>query len=197
VFATPRRLNKNKNGFIGLKPLLNQSSWSLTSSSSRASSCLVIFDTRGKDRRIWEPYVLNAYGSHMHGSWNKCVNHVCCTFVFGGDTKAKTKVQQRSLTPLFYHLRICEPYAFNAYGFHMRQSLPPVWSWRVYLYDFTAGATECVDVATAGGSTTFTNPSFSRIVSLRERDAIAVGLFLLSECAALGETGQLIYYCEY
>jgi hypothetical protein len=71
----------------------------------------------------------NAYGNHMHmqGSWNKCVNHVCCTFVFGGDTKAKTKVQQRSLTPLFYNLCICKPYAFNAYGFHMRQSLPPVY----------------------------------------------------------------------
>jgi hypothetical protein len=70
-------------------------------------------------------------------------------------------------------------------------------SWMVYLYDFTAGATECVDVATAGGSTTFTNLSFSRIVSPRERDAIVVGLFLLSECAALGGTGQLICYCEY
>jgi hypothetical protein len=83
-------------------------------------------DTGGKDRRIWEPYALNAHGSHMCGSWNKCVNHVCCTFVFGGETKAKTKMQQRSLTPLFYNLRICEPYAFNAYGFHMRWFLPPV-----------------------------------------------------------------------
>jgi hypothetical protein len=82
--------------------------------------------TRGKDRCIWEPYVLNAYGSHMCGSWNKCVNHVCCTFVFGGDTKAKTKMQQRSLTPLFYNLCMCKPYVFNAYGFHMCRSLPPV-----------------------------------------------------------------------
>jgi hypothetical protein len=56
--------------------------------------------------------------------------NVSITFVaplFSGDTKAKTKVQQSSLTPLFYDLRICEPYVFNAYGFHMRWSLPPVW----------------------------------------------------------------------
>jgi hypothetical protein len=64
-------------------------------------------------------------GTIRFASNRDSVNH-SCTFVFGGDTKVKTKVQQRSLIPLFYNLRICEPYALNAYGFHMRRLLLPV-----------------------------------------------------------------------
>jgi hypothetical protein len=79
-----------------------------------------------KNRCIWKLYALNAYGSHICGLWNKGVNHPCCTFVFGGDTEAKTEVQQRWLTPLFHNLCIYEPYAFNAYGFYICRSLPPV-----------------------------------------------------------------------
>jgi hypothetical protein len=75
----------------------------------------------------------------MHGSWNKCVNHICCTFVFRGDTKAKTKVQQRSLTPLLHDLHICKQYALNTYGFHMCRLLPPV-EGRVVTEIRTAGA---------------------------------------------------------
>jgi hypothetical protein len=68
----------------------------------------------------------DAYGSHMRRLWNKCVNHACCTFVFRGDTKAKIKVQQRSLTPLFYDLRICEPYVFNTWFSYVSVIAPGV-----------------------------------------------------------------------
>jgi hypothetical protein len=70
--------------------------------------------------------VLNAYGSHIARSRDKGIWHLCCTFVFWGDTKKEKKVQQRCQTPLSHDLAICEPSAFSAYGFHMPQFLPLV-----------------------------------------------------------------------
>jgi hypothetical protein len=48
--------------------------------------------------------------------------HLC----FLGQPQRKTKVQQRCQILLSHNLAICEPYVFNAYGFHMPQFLPLV-----------------------------------------------------------------------
>jgi hypothetical protein len=69
-------------------------------------------------------------------------------------------------------------------------------SWRVFLFDRTAGRTIRLRIRTNAGSTAFANPTFTVLRSPRGRPALLVTLFLPSEGAARTEGGELIYYRE-
>ncbi|KAJ7660121.1 hypothetical protein DFH06DRAFT_1401424 [Mycena polygramma] len=93
-----------------------------------------------------------------------------------------------------------DPVVFNKFTFQLMEGMfveGDFGSWRTFLYDFATGNADRVNFKTKGGSVAFANPSISRVVSPRGRNAIVVGLFLPSEGAAVGEAGQLIYYHEY
>jgi hypothetical protein len=67
-------------------------------------------------------------------------------------------------------------------------------TWRTFLYDFGTGGADQLDIQTHGGSTAFANPSITFLRLPGGRRGFVVGLFLPSEGAAPGESGQLIYY---
>jgi hypothetical protein len=70
-------------------------------------------------------------------------------------------------------------------------------SWRTFLYDYATGNADTTAIHTNGGSTAFANPSITALKAPDGKTAILVSLFLPSEGAAPGETGQLLYYREY
>ncbi|KAJ7219653.1 hypothetical protein C8J57DRAFT_1394178 [Mycena rebaudengoi] len=70
-------------------------------------------------------------------------------------------------------------------------------SFRTFLYDFSTGNADRVNVTTARGSTAFANPLISTIKTPDGESAVVVGMFLPSEGAAAGEAGQLIYYRKF
>ena len=66
-------------------------------------------------------------------------------------------------------------------------------TWRVYLYNRSAGTAERLEVVTHGGSTAFANPTATLLRDPAGRDALMVTLFVPMEGAAPGEAGSLLY----
>lgn len=70
-------------------------------------------------------------------------------------------------------------------------------SWRTFLYDYRTGKADAAHIRTDGGSTAFANPSITALRAPNGRKAVLISLYLPSEGAAPGESGQLIYYRTY
>ncbi|WP_353941464.1 hypothetical protein ABII15_07405 [Streptomyces sp. HUAS MG91] len=69
-------------------------------------------------------------------------------------------------------------------------------SWSAYAYDPASGRADRVPLRTGGGSTSFANPSATRITDPGGHRALLVSLFIPAEGAAPGEAGQLVYWRE-
>jgi hypothetical protein len=70
-------------------------------------------------------------------------------------------------------------------------------TWRPFLVDYQTGNAEPLNILTHGGSTAFTNPTMTNLRAPNGENALVVTLFVPSEGAAPGESGQLIYYKTY
>ncbi|HZX04078.1 hypothetical protein, partial [Kribbella sp.] len=70
-------------------------------------------------------------------------------------------------------------------------------SWRTFLYDYQTGNADKTAITTDGGSTAFANPTITNLKTPDGRPAIVVTLFIPSQGAAPGESGELIYYQTY
>jgi hypothetical protein len=69
-------------------------------------------------------------------------------------------------------------------------------SWRVFLYDWSAGTARPVPIRTHGGSTAFGNPTVTMLTAPSGEPAIVVTAYLFPVGAAPGEDGPLLYYRE-
>jgi len=69
-------------------------------------------------------------------------------------------------------------------------------TWHIFLYDHSTGNFTEVNIKTHKGSTSFGNPTFTRLKSPNGKNAIVVTYFLFSEGAKAGEAGELIFYKE-
>jgi hypothetical protein len=69
-------------------------------------------------------------------------------------------------------------------------------SWRVFLYDQSAGVTYPVRIRTRGGSVSFGNPTLTVLTAPSGRPAVVVTAYLFPAGAAAGEEGPLLYYHE-
>ena len=70
-------------------------------------------------------------------------------------------------------------------------------SWRTFVYDYQTGNADQTTIRTDGGSTTFANPTVTALNAPNGQPALLVSLFIPSEGAAAGESGELIYYQTY
>ena len=70
-------------------------------------------------------------------------------------------------------------------------------SWRTFVYDYQTGNADQTTIRTDGGSTAFANPTVTALNAPNGQPAILVSLFIPSEGAATGESGELIYYQTY
>ncbi|HET6295905.1 MAG TPA: hypothetical protein VFG33_21150 [Kribbella sp.] len=70
-------------------------------------------------------------------------------------------------------------------------------SWRTFVYDYQTGNADQTTIRTNGGSTAFANPAASALRAPNGAPALVITLFIPSEGAAPGESGQLIYYQTY
>jgi hypothetical protein len=70
-------------------------------------------------------------------------------------------------------------------------------SWRVFVYDYQTGNADTTTIHTDGGSTAFANPGLTEITAPNGAQALVITLFLPSEGASAGESGELIYYTTY
>ncbi|MFE2346084.1 hypothetical protein [Kitasatospora cineracea] len=70
-------------------------------------------------------------------------------------------------------------------------------SWRTFIYDYATLNADRMSIRTAGGSTAFANPTITNLRTPDGRNAILITLFLPSEGAAPGESGEMIYYRTY
>jgi hypothetical protein len=69
-------------------------------------------------------------------------------------------------------------------------------TWRTFLYEVRTGKADQLDITTDGGSTAFANPAITFLGLPDGRAGFVATLFLPSEGAASGESGQLIYFRE-
>ena len=69
-------------------------------------------------------------------------------------------------------------------------------SWRVYLYDETAGLLTKLAPVTPGGSLSFGNPKVTLLTDPSGRQALLTSLFVFGIHNGPGEAGPLIYYNE-
>jgi hypothetical protein len=67
-------------------------------------------------------------------------------------------------------------------------------SWRVFLYDWSAGAAYPVPVRTAAGSRSFGNPTLTVLAAPSGGPALVVTLYVFPAGAVPGEEGPLLYY---
>jgi hypothetical protein len=67
-------------------------------------------------------------------------------------------------------------------------------SWRTFVYDYQTGNADRTTIRTDAGSTAFANPTVSALRAPNGQAAILVTLFIPSEGAGAGESGELIYY---
>jgi hypothetical protein len=67
-------------------------------------------------------------------------------------------------------------------------------SWRTFVYDYQTGNADQTSIHTDGGSTAFANPTITALRAPNGQPAILTTLFIPSEGAAPGESGELIYY---
>jgi hypothetical protein len=70
-------------------------------------------------------------------------------------------------------------------------------SWRVFCYDYQTLTADELHIVTDKGSTAFANPSVTNLHAPNGKPAVFVGLFLMSQGAAKGEGGELLYYRTY
>jgi hypothetical protein len=70
-------------------------------------------------------------------------------------------------------------------------------SWRVFCYDYQTHNADELHIVTDKGSTAFANPSVTNLHAPNGKPAVFVGLYLMSQGAAKGEGGQLLYYRIY
>ena len=70
-------------------------------------------------------------------------------------------------------------------------------TWRLYLFDETAGTLTALTPVTPGGSVSLGNPRLSVVTDPAGRRALAVSLFVFGSGAGPGEAGELIYYNEF
>jgi hypothetical protein len=70
-------------------------------------------------------------------------------------------------------------------------------SWRTFVYDYQTGNADQTTIHTDGGSTAFANPTLTALRAPNGQPAILVTLFIPSEGAAPGESGELVYYQTY
>ncbi|TDW21955.1 hypothetical protein EV650_0786 [Kribbella kalugense] len=70
-------------------------------------------------------------------------------------------------------------------------------SWRTFVYDYQTGNADQTTIHTDGGSTAFANPTITALRAPNGQPAILTTLFIPSEGAAAGESGELIYYHTY
>ena len=74
------------------------------------------------------------------------------------------------------------------------ETVPGDWaSWRLFLYDSTAGTVEPLEIRTDGGSHAFSNPAVE-IVTINGQQSLLMTMYLFTEGAAEGEDGGLLYY---
>jgi hypothetical protein len=66
-------------------------------------------------------------------------------------------------------------------------------NWRAYLYDHPMLTARRLNIRTRLGSTSFANPSITRLRNPSGRNVLVVSMFLPSEGAKPGEAGQLLY----
>lgn len=66
-------------------------------------------------------------------------------------------------------------------------------NWRLALYDLTNGKAYPAPVKTAGGSTTFGNPTLTPVTGPSGRPLLVVTVFIFGEGAAPGEAAELLY----
>lgn len=66
-------------------------------------------------------------------------------------------------------------------------------SWNTFIYDYSTGNAEPLDIVTHSGSTAFANPTVT-MMDMNGSRAMVVTLFMPSEGAAPGEAGELMYY---
>ncbi|MGH9267162.1 MAG: hypothetical protein ACRD0D_03195, partial [Acidimicrobiales bacterium] len=69
-------------------------------------------------------------------------------------------------------------------------------SWRIYLFEWSAGRAVPLAVRSHKGSQAFANPTFTRLRAPSGRRGIVVTMFIPGEEAAPGEAGELIYFRE-
>ena len=67
-------------------------------------------------------------------------------------------------------------------------------TWRTFLYDVATGTADQLAIRTDGGSTAFANPTITFLRLPDGRSGFVATLFLPSEGAAPGESGELIYF---
>ncbi|MBJ6362465.1 hypothetical protein ACFOQM_14365 [Paenibacillus sp. GCM10012307] len=85
---------------------------------------------------------------------------------------------------------------FGGYDFGLieGQFVKNDWStFRSFIYDYSTGNAEQLNPVTPNGSTALANPTFT-VVNLNGVTRIVVSMFIFSEGAGSGESGQLIYY---
>jgi hypothetical protein len=70
-------------------------------------------------------------------------------------------------------------------------------SWRTFVYDYQTGNADRTTIHTDAGSTAFANPTVSALRAPNGQPAILVTLFIPSQGAGPGESGELIYYKTY
>ncbi len=70
-------------------------------------------------------------------------------------------------------------------------------SWRTFVYDYQTGNADQTTIRTDGGSTAFANPTVSALRAPNGAPALVFTLFVPSEGAAPGESGELVYYKTY
>jgi hypothetical protein len=70
-------------------------------------------------------------------------------------------------------------------------------SFRVFLWDETAGTITPLAPRTAHGSRAFGNPKATVVTDPAGHRALAISMYLFSEAAGAGETGPLVYYSEF
>ncbi|MDX6250675.1 MAG: hypothetical protein QOF10_4035 [Kribbellaceae bacterium] len=70
-------------------------------------------------------------------------------------------------------------------------------SWRTFAYDYQTGNADRTTIRTDSGSTAFANPTVSALRAPNGQPAILVTLFIPSQGAGAGESGELLYYTTY
>ncbi|HEY0690688.1 MAG TPA: hypothetical protein VGD71_16810 [Kribbella sp.] len=70
-------------------------------------------------------------------------------------------------------------------------------SWRTFVYDYQTGNADRTTIRTDSGSTAFANPTVSALRGPNGQPAILVTLFIPSQGAGAGESGELLYYTTY
>jgi hypothetical protein len=66
-------------------------------------------------------------------------------------------------------------------------------SWRVFIYDYQTGNAEQLSMTTPQNTLNYANPKLTRL-QINGKWAVVVTMFIPSEKAGVGESGELIYY---